>query len=154
MKITFEIEDFKKVLHATSGNIKDFVTNEDRWISEMANNYNGVINKTKMNNNTFEELQANVYKWAEDKDLLKEENALKQLEKVKEEVAEIEVEILSDNTPNLRLELGDGLVTLIILAYQKGLHPVDCLRAAWNKIEHRKGRTIQGTFVKESDLPV
>ena len=100
----------------------------------------------------FEQIQANVYKWAEDKDLLHEENVFAQLEKVKEEVEEIEEELIADNLHNLRLEMGDGFITLIILAYQKGLHPVDCLKAAWEKIEKRKGKTINGTFVKEGDL--
>ncbi len=99
----------------------------------------------------FEQIQANVYKWAGDKDLLHEENVFAQLEKVKEEIGEIEEELIDDNLHNLRLEMGDGFVTLIILAYQKGLHPVDCLRAAWEKIENRKGVTLNGVFVRDRD---
>ncbi len=102
----------------------------------------------------FELIQSYIYKWAEDKDLLHEENVFAQLDKVKEEVGEIEQELIDDNLHNLRLELGDGFVTLIILSYQKGLHPVDCLKAAWDKIKNRKGKTIGGNFVKEGDLVV
>lgn len=97
----------------------------------------------------FELLQSYVYKWAEDKGLLKKENSLAQLEKVKEEVDEVLAEILDDNMPLLKVELGDAFVTLIILAYQNGLHPVDCLRSAWYKIEHRTGVTKNGVFVKD-----
>lgn len=97
----------------------------------------------------FELLQAKVYGWAEKKDLLHKSNSLAQLEKVKEEVNEVEAEILRDNLNLLKDELGDVIVTIIILAYQNGLHPVDCLKSAWKKIEHRTGKTINGTFVKD-----
>ena len=46
MKITFELKDFKNVLHATSGNTKDFVMDESGWILQMIANYNGSIVKS------------------------------------------------------------------------------------------------------------
>ena len=44
---------------------------------------------------------------------------------------------------------GDSFVTLIILSMQLGLHPSECLEAAWNEIKDRKGKTKNGVFIKE-----
>ena len=45
--------------------------------------------------------------------------------------------------------IGDTFVTLIILSYQLGLEPTDCLQHAWDEIKDRKGRTENGVFIKE-----
>lgn len=100
----------------------------------------------------FEELKTNVEDWANDKDLIKFENRFKQFEKVVEEVFELKEEIIQDNLDNMELEMGDCLVTLIILSKQLGIDIVDCLEQAYNKIKYRRGKTIGGKFVKEEDL--
>ena len=53
---------------------------------------------------------------------------------------------------SLQLEFGDVLVTLIILAKQLDLNLTQCLEKAYKKIQYRKGKTINGTFVKSEDL--
>ena len=45
-----------------------------------------------------------------------------------------------------------SFVTLICIAEQLGLKFNDCLDYAYNEIKDRKGKLINGTFVKESDL--
>ena len=100
----------------------------------------------------FEELKANVEEWANEKELIKFENRFKQFEKVVEEVFELKEEIIQDNLDNMELEMGDCLVTLIILSKQLGIDIVDCLEQAYNKIKFRRGRTIDGKFIKEEDL--
>ena len=50
------------------------------------------------------------------------------------------------------MEMGDILVTLIILSKQLDIDLVECLDMAYKKIKKRKGKTINGTFVKEGDL--
>ena len=47
--------------------------------------------------------------------------------------------------------LGDSFVTLIILCYQLNLEPKDCLQKAWNEIKNRKGKTVNGTFIREEE---
>ena len=48
--------------------------------------------------------------------------------------------------------IGDIFVTVIILSKQLGLDPTECLEHAWNEIKDRKGKTIDGTFIKEEEL--
>ena len=48
--------------------------------------------------------------------------------------------------------LGDTLVTLIIVAMQLKLDVKECLNYAYNEIKDRKGKTVNGIFVKEQDL--
>lgn len=113
---------------------------------------------------TFEELQKDVLKWANSHDLLREENADKQFMKFIEEVFEFKTEMdneLSYTDPyvdeavkRMELEMGDIFVTLIILCKQLGINPKQCLGMAYNKIKDRKGKTINGTFIKSEDLRV
>lgn len=123
-----------------------------------------------MNNKSFGELKELVLAWADDKDLLYEENADVQFGKFIEEVFEFKSdfdylcrigqspeEVYSDyeqieTQENMMLEMGDIFVTLIILCEDLGIDPVVCLDMAYKKISKRQGKTINGTFVKEEDL--
>ena len=127
-----------------------------------------------MNNKSFEELKEYVLDWADDKDLLYEENAEKQLGKFIEEVFEFKTEfdvwklykkfkhdrrIFQDFSIseverwlNLKLEMGDIFVTLIILCEDLRIDPVECLDMAYKKISKRTGKTINGMFYKAEDL--
>ena len=108
----------------------------------------------------FEDLKDKVLRWADDKDLLHAENADKQFMKFIEEVFEFKTEMdgLNEYGANpltyfdLCLEMGDIFVTLIILCEQIGIDPEECLSMAYEKIKNRRGRTINGCFVKEEDL--
>lgn len=42
--------------------------------------------------------------------------------------------------------------TALEISYNLGLNPAHCLETAYNVIAKRKGKTINGTFVKEEDL--
>lgn len=104
------------------------------------------------NNKNMENLISNVVVWADDKDLLKSENSLKQFTKVVEEVGEVAAALARNNKDELKDGIGDVIVTLIILAEQQGLAVGDCLQAAWDEIKNRKGKTVNGTFIKSEDL--
>ena len=110
---------------------------------------------------SFRMLQADVLRWAKDKDLLHIKNAPKQFMKFIEEVFEFKTEmdisvfngkVAKRFIENLKLEMGDIFVTLIILCEQIGIDPVECLSMAYEKISKRKGRTINGNFYKQEDL--
>lgn len=120
----------------------------------------GVDEEERNKEMNFEELKTKVEEWAEDKDLLHEENAEKQFMKFIEEVFEFKSEmdlihILGGNELNshdMMLEMGDIFVTLIVLCNQLGIDCVECLEMAYDKISKRKGKTVNGLFVKEEDL--
>lgn len=113
----------------------------------------------------FGELQDKVLEWADSHDLLHEENAYKQFMKFIEETFEFKTEMdmcMKFFEPNLKmwrtdtdvkLEMGDIFVTLIILCKQLGIEPQKCLELAYEKIKDRKGKTIDGRFIKAEDLP-
>lgn len=100
----------------------------------------------------MEKLISNVLRWADDKDLLKSENSLKQFTKVVEETGEVAAALARNNKEDLKDGIGDVLVTLIILANQQGLDVKQCLEAAWDEIKDRTGKTVNGAFVKSEDL--
>jgi NTP pyrophosphatase (non-canonical NTP hydrolase) len=91
---------------------------------------------------------AKVIVWASEKDLLKKENSLAQMAKITEEVGEIASALLKKDHNKLVDGIGDTVVTLILLAEQNGVSIQECLEAAWNEIKDRKGKTINGTFIK------
>ncbi|MAR21945.1 MAG: hypothetical protein CMD25_08475 [Flavobacteriales bacterium] len=97
----------------------------------------------------MEDLIKNVKIWADNKDLLKKENVHAQMLKVLEEVGETAGAILKKKDKEILDGLGDSFVTLIILCYQLGLEPEECLQAAWDEIKNRKGKTVNGTFIRD-----
>lgn len=61
-------------------------------------------------------------------------------------------EVLEKTNKNIKMEFGDVMVTMIIMAKQLDIDLEECLEMAYEKIKDRKGKTINGTFVKEADL--
>ena len=72
--------------------------------------------------------------------------------KVAEEFGEIGAAMARDDEDMLKDAIGDTIVTLIILAQQHGTNVEECLDIAYNEIAGRKGKLVDGVFVKESDL--
>ncbi len=104
----------------------------------------------------------NVVKWASDKGLIKKENAYPQYAKVLEETQEILVALNMMDRAISKEEyeegkklfidaMGDTFTTLEILSNQLGFNSDECRTFAWNEIKDRKGKTIGGTFVKETE---
>lgn len=108
------------------------------------------INKTQ--SMTFEELHEAIIQWAENRNMISPKNTSRQYMKVSEELGEIAEGINKNNREQVEDSLGDILVTLIILAQDLNFDLLDCLNSAYNVIKDRKGKTINGVFVKESDL--
>jgi NTP pyrophosphatase (non-canonical NTP hydrolase) len=98
----------------------------------------------------MDEMVANITAWAQEKGLLEKQNAPKQMLKIMEEVGETASAILKNDHAKIVDGIGDSLVTLIVLSKQLGLEPLHCLEVAWNEIKDRKGKMVDGTFVKES----
>lgn len=107
-------------------------------------------------NNTFSELIVKVNEWADDRNL-KQADPKIQWMRVTEEVGEIRDVLLkptkfTEPQAALKDAIGDTLVTIIVLAHQLDLDVTECLDLAYEEIKNRKGKVINGTFVKEEDL--
>lgn len=101
---------------------------------------------------TFEELHEAIIQWAENRNMISPKNTSRQYMKVSEELGEIAEGINKNNREQVEDSLGDILVTLIILAQDLNFDLLDCLNSAYNVIKDRKGKTINGVFIKETDL--
>lgn len=96
----------------------------------------------------MEDLIQAVAEWGRDKNI---NDPVMQYAKLNEEVGEIAHELTRNNLKSEEMEdaLGDTLVTLIILADILGYDLKQCLGEAYGVISHRKGKTINGSFIKE-----
>lgn len=106
--------------------------------------------------NTFSDLITKINHWADERNL-KQADPKIQWMRVTEEVGEIRDVLLKPTKftePNAALKdaIGDTLVTIIVLAHQLDLDVTECLSIAYEEIKNRKGKMVNGTFVKESDL--
>lgn len=97
------------------------------------------------------ELVKLIEKWAREKNLDIAEPE-KQMLKVVEEVGEVAAALARNNKNDLRDGIGDVVVTLVILAMQNDMDLYECLNQAYNEIKDRKGKMVNGVFVKEADL--
>ena len=94
-------------------------------------------------------IKENVLQWGAERNLLHNENALKQYSKLQEESNELLLSILNKNPYEQIDSIGDCAVVLIILANQLG-HDFDkCLESAYDEIKNRTGRTENGNFIKD-----
>lgn len=102
------------------------------------------------------ELIDKVNDWADERNL-KQADPKIQWMRVTEEVGEIRDVFLKphdfvDPEWSLKDAIGDSIVTLIVLCLQLGYDVEECLTIAYNDIKDRKGKMVNGTFVKEEDL--
>jgi NTP pyrophosphatase (non-canonical NTP hydrolase) len=100
-----------------------------------------------------------VEQWSVEKGINEKATLITQWIKMHEEVHEVEcaIDIHNHNRDSvshneLELEIGDVIVTAIILAQLHRTDAKTCLEKAYNKIKDRTGKMINGTFVKSADL--
>lgn len=106
--------------------------------------------------NTFSDLITKINHWTDERNL-KQADPKIQWMRVTEEVGEIRDVLLkptkfTEPQAALKDAIGDTLVTIIVLAHQLDLDVTECLSIAYDEIKNRKGRMVNGTFIKEEDL--
>lgn len=97
------------------------------------------------------ELTILIREWAYDRGLDKVEPE-KQIVKLMEEVGELASGFSKHNRDTIYDSIGDSFVVLTILAMIYKIDIETCVQYAYDEIKNRKGRTINGIFVKEEDL--
>lgn len=100
-----------------------------------------------------EDITELIKKWAIDRGI-QSGNPEAQMVKLLEEAGELASGINKNKLDLIIDSIGDVYVVLVILCMQLGLDINDCIRVAYYEIKDRKGKMINGTFVKEEDLEV
>lgn len=89
--------------------------------------------------------------WAEVRGIYEKGNVKTQYVKLQEEAGELAKAILNNNKPEIIDGIGDIVVVLTNLAHLSGTDIEACIESAYNEISNRKGKMINGTFVKNND---
>lgn len=92
-----------------------------------------------------------IKQWAIDRNLHTADSA-KQILKLGEEYGELCSGMAKDRMHEVVDAIGDMYVVLTVLCTQLGIEIDDCIDAAYEEIKDRKGRMVDGVFVKEADL--
>jgi NTP pyrophosphatase (non-canonical NTP hydrolase) len=98
----------------------------------------------------YNQLENLVIEWAENKGILQNGIPIAQAGKTLEEAQELFDAIQQENQEEVIDALGDVFVTIIIQAKLQNLSLLECLESAYNIISKRKGKMIDGTFVKDA----
>jgi len=97
-----------------------------------------------------EELVAKITQWHHDRNLIDGSTDKDQYMKLIQEAGELSDHICKGK--DIKDDIGDMMVVLINIAARNNLTITECLEAAYMDIKDRKGRMIDGVFVKEADL--
>lgn len=102
----------------------------------------------------YNQLEALVIEWADNKGILEKATTAAQANKTMEECQELIDAIQDDNKDEISDALGDILVTIIIQAKMQNMSLVECLEGAYNVIAKRTGKMVNGQFVKDAETKV
>ena len=98
-----------------------------------------------------EDITELIKKWAVDRNVVSSD-VKSQMVKLLEEAGELATGINKDKRELIIDSIGDVYVVLVILCMQLGLDINDCIKVAYEEIKERKGKVVNGLFVKEEDL--
>lgn len=108
--------------------------------------FEGIFNNLKLTNM---ETKDKIIAWAKDRNLIHSDNINRQALKLTEEVGELASAIIKNKREEQIDAIGDIQVVLIILCEMLGINYNDALDSAYNVIKDRKGKMINGSFIKE-----
>ena len=94
----------------------------------------------------------NIRCWASERGIYNEGDTKTQYAKLMEEAGELAKAILKNDDVEFVDAIGDCVVVLTNLAHLGGYTIEECIDAAWTQIASRKGKMINGTFVKEESI--
>ena len=92
-----------------------------------------------------------IRQWADERGLYEKGDAKTQLIKLQEEMGELAKATLEDDKPEVIDAIGDMVVVLTNLAHLQGYTIEHCIDEAYKVISKRKGKMINGTFVKDEN---
>ena len=102
---------------------------------------------------TYQALEQLVIIWAKNRKIIGKATPGTQTLKASSEMGELCDAVIKGNITDIHMELGDVIVTLIILAEMYGADISECLELAYDKISKRKGESLaNGVFVKSNSI--
>jgi len=97
------------------------------------------------------DLENQILAWAEEKGIFNNGSPLAQAIKTTEEAVEVLLAVHKGNREAILDELGDVYVTIILQAKMQGASIEECGEIALKKISKRKGKMVNGIFVKDGN---
>lgn len=97
----------------------------------------------------LETLEDEIIAWGEERGILPDVNPVAQFRKTMEETKELAVGIDTKNIDEVRDAIGDIFVTLVMQTQAWNLTMQECVEQAWDDIKDRKGKMVDGVFVKD-----
>ena len=88
--------------------------------------------------------------WHYDRNLIEGSTDKDQVLKLSQELGELSDSVCKGK--DIKDDIGDMLVVMLNIAERNGVILAECLSSAWNDIKDRKGKMVDGIFVKEADL--
>lgn len=100
--------------------------------------------------NDLNTLEKQTLVWFDEKGL---SDPVMQFAKLNEEVGEMAHELTRGryDSPEIMDSVGDVMITLIGMCHHLNLPLGECWASALNEIQHRKGKVIDGSFVKDPE---
>ncbi len=92
-----------------------------------------------------------IRQWADERGIYDKGDTKTQLIKLQEEMGELAKATLEKDQAEVIDAIGDMVVVLTNLAHLNNVHIETCIAEAYNVISKRKGKMINGTFVKDAD---
>lgn len=99
----------------------------------------------------MQDLTELIRQWATDRNL-NTADPNKQILKLGEEFGELCQGMAKNNASQVYDSIGDMYVVLVILSMQLGVSVEECVSYAYDEIKDRKGKMVDGVFIKEADL--
>jgi NTP pyrophosphatase (non-canonical NTP hydrolase) len=93
----------------------------------------------------------NIREWAEQRGLYERGDVKTQLIKLQEEMGELAKATLENDKPEIIDAIGDMVVVLTNLAHLNNVNIETCIAEAYNVINKRTGKMVNGTFVKDAN---
>jgi NTP pyrophosphatase (non-canonical NTP hydrolase) len=141
---------------------RSYVYNKALWEAfTQINSLESLISKfkpgtTEKVNHQLSDLDLNhfdlIRAWAAERGIYEKGNSHTQYVKLQEEAGELAKALLNKDKPEIKDAIGDIVVVLTNLAYLEGFTIEECIESAYAEIANRKGKMINGTFVKELEV--
>ena len=129
----------------------EFLVNECGELQKEVNEYRQQEETKLTETLDLTQLTNRIQGWAVDRNL-HTADPVKQALKFFEEAGELSQGMVKGNEEQIKDSIGDIYVVMTILSMQLGLEIEDCVYHAYDEIKDRRGKLVDGVFIKESDL--